>query len=224
MSVEDAAVAKLAEHCRQVLGPPADWPDSVARHEALALCVLDALWSPDGQSDAVETAEFLALYGEMREEEWGEAESDGARDLLSQFEVLGGPASFAEKVKQRMPSSSSRRNVLNAAAAAEAAELLVGADVLTTVELRAASPKVLGELERAWKRIAGQRSGESFYRMLRLAGCPTVTADRRLVAFIGGVLGTEFEPQAVGPTMSAVAAELGVPVQALAHRIRTASG
>ncbi len=219
--VDDAALAQLVEYCRKALGPPEAWVLDGAHPDALALCILDALWSPDGQSDAADTAEVLALYAEMREEEWGEAATDGARELMTQFELLGGPAYFAERVKKHLPISSSRKSVLSAGAVSEACELLVGAELTTTAEVREAPAKVLQELERAWKRIAGQRSGESFHRMLRLAGCPTLTPNRHLVAFVGEALGTEPSPEEASAVVTAAAAELDVPAQLLAHRIRS---
>lgn len=222
--MDAAAVAKLVEHCRTSLGPSAEWVETVEHPDALALAVLDGFWSPDGQSDRETVEHVLALYRELREAEWGEPDTDGAREFISQFEILGGPAYFAEQLKKRAPEASSRKAVLSSGGALEACELLAGADLTTAAEIRAASVGTLGQLERAWKRIAGQRSGETFNRVLMLIGCPTVTTDRRLIAFVSGVLGSELDPEAVGPTVSAVAGELGVPVQALAHRIRVTTG
>lgn len=221
--MESSAVVKLVEHCRTTLGPPAERLDAAGLPDALALAVLDAFWSPDGQSDRETVDHVLALYREMREAEWGDAEVDGAPEFLTQMEILGGPAYFAEQLKKRAPEASSRKAVLSSAGALEACELLVGADLATAAELRAAPIDALIQLERAWKRIAGQRSGDTFNRVLLLLDCPTVIADRRIVAFVGAALGTEPDPDSVGPMLSAAAAELGIPVQALARRMRSAS-
>jgi hypothetical protein len=220
--MDAAAVAQLVQHARTSLGPPAEWMVEAGKSDALAMAVLDAFWSPDGQSDRDTVEHVLELYRELRDAEWGDADTDGAREFLAQFEILGGPAYFAEQLKKRAPDASSRKAVLSSAGALEACELLVGADLTTAAEMRAASPDALGQLERAWKRIAGQRSGETFQRVLLLIGCPTVTPDRRLIAFVGNALGSEPAPDSVGSVLAAVAAELGVPAQALAHRIRSA--
>lgn len=217
--VDEATVAALAAHARAALGQPADWA-ATPSSDAVALLVLDSFWSPDGTSDRAAADSALALYREMRDAEWGDAETDGADELIAQFDVIGGPAYFAEQLKKVAPDASSRKSLLSSAGALEACELLRGADLSTAEKLRSASLTTLRELERAWKRIAGQRSGETFNRVLLLVGCPTVIPDRRLIAFVGGALGSEPDPDGVSPLLSAAADQLAVPVQMLAYRIR----
>lgn len=217
-------IAKLVEHCRAALGSPDEWGLAAEYPDSVALAVLDSFWSPDGTSDRETAEQVLAVYREMREAEWGDAETDGANELLGQFDVVGGPAYFAEQLKKAAPEASSRKAILSAAGSFEACELLRSADLSTAAELRGAAPGVLRGVERPWKRIAGQRSGESFNRVLLLVGCPTVNPDRPLLAFLGEATGGPVEPDEVAGVLAAVAGALGVPPQALASRIRGLSG
>ncbi|HEX3614022.1 MAG TPA: hypothetical protein VHU88_20205 [Sporichthyaceae bacterium] len=135
----------------------------------LAVHVLDALWSADdlgkGESDAV-----VELYRELREQDWGDADTDGIAELTAQIEALGGPAGWANLIRKRLPGASTRVEVLRATAVVEACELLIGADLHSPADFRAANAETVGHLERSWKRMAGQRSGKSFRRLLALCG------------------------------------------------------
>jgi hypothetical protein len=152
--------------------------DDEADLESLALCVLDALWTDAAGSDG-SAADVLRMYRELRAEDWGDAETDGITELAAQIEVVGGPAAWAERLKRRRPTSSTRVAIRNTTAMLEACELLTAAKVQTVAELRAASAGTLGELERSWKRMVGQRSGRSFGRLLLLGGVATPLPDRR---------------------------------------------
>lgn len=215
-------IAKLVEHCRVTLGSPDCWGSVGGYPDSVALAVLDSFWSPDGASDRATVEHVVALYREMREAEWGDAETDGANELLAQFDVVGGPAYFAEQLKKAAPEASSRKAILSAAGSFEACELLRSADLSSAEELRGGAPGVLRGVERPWKRIAGQRSGASFNRMLLLVGCPVPNPDRPLLAFVAAALGTPTEPDDAVAAVAAVAAELGAPVQVLAARMRSA--
>ncbi|MGQ0845907.1 MAG: hypothetical protein ACT4QF_17430 [Sporichthyaceae bacterium] len=222
--MDDAAIAKLTEYCRATLGQPAEWGLGAAHPESVALAVLDSFWSPDGVSDRATAEEVLDLYREMREAEWGDAQTDGPGELIAQFDIVGGPAYFAEQLKKRRAEASSRKAILSAAGSFEACELLRSADLNSAQELRGARPEVLRDLERPWKRIAGQRSGESFHRVLMLTGCPTVNPDRQLTAYVGAAANAPVEPADAVEALRAVSAELGVALQVLAVRVRGLSG
>jgi hypothetical protein len=217
-------VATVVAHARTVLGSAAEPSRPVGHPDSVALCVLHALWAADSPAGDAAAAEVLALYRELREQDWGEPDTDGVPELINQFEVLGGPARFAEALKKRYPNSSVRAGVLNTNAAAEACELLVGAGVRTAEELRALPTESLVELERAWKRIAGQRTGSSFHRLLRLAGCPRLPVDRRLAMFVANAVGSDRDPVECAELLTAAAAQLSMDVQLLAELIRTQPG
>jgi hypothetical protein len=223
-AVDRTDVEQLVAHARAALGSPAHWTRPAGHPDALALCMLHALWAADGPEPGQAVADVLALYRELREEDWGEPDTDGVPELLNQFELLGGPARFADKLKKQCPASSVRVGVLNTNASAEACELLTGADVRTAAELRALPVESLAELERAWRRIAGQRTGTSFQRLLRLAGCSTLPVDRRLAGFVADALGADRDPAVCAQLLAAAAAELGLDVQLLAELIRTQPG
>jgi hypothetical protein len=222
--VDSQDVAAVVAHARDVLGPATDWTRPTGYPDSLALCMLHALWAPDGSADDAAAGEVLALYRGLREEDWGEPDTDGVPELVSQFEIVGGPARFADALRKRYPHSSVRSVVLNTSAATEACELLIGADVRTAAELRALPTVTLAELERAWKRIPGQRTGGSFQRLLRLAGCPTLPVDRRLATFVAAAVGADRDPAACADLLTAAAAELSLDVHLLAELIRTQPG
>lgn len=217
-------VAAVVSNVRTLLGSVPDATRPPGHPDSLALCVLHALWASDGAAEDVAVADVLALYRELREEDWGEPDTDGVPELINQFEVLGGPARFADALRKRYPDSSVRAGVLNTNAAAEACELLLGAEVRTAEELRALPTESLVELERAWKRIAGQRTGSSFHRLLRLAGCPTLPVDRRLATFVAAAVGGDRDPVECAQLLAGAAAELGLDVQLLAELIRAQPG
>jgi hypothetical protein len=217
-------VAAVVAHVRSALGSSSDGTRPTAYPDSLALCVLHALWASDSSTEDGAVGDVLALYRELREEDWGEPDTDGVPELANQFDILGGPARFADKLKRQFPGSSVRVGVLNTNASAEACELLVGAGVRTAAELRALPAESLLELERAWKRIAGQRTGASFHRLLRLAGCPTLPVDRTLARFVTDALGGERDAAASAELLTAAATELGLDVQLLAELIRTQPG
>jgi hypothetical protein len=135
----------------------------------LALCVLDALWSADdlgsGQADGV-----LGLYRELREQDWGDPDADGVEELLAQIDAVGGPARWANLTRTRLLGTSTRVEVLRATAVVEACGLLIGADLRSAAQLRAADAAAMAHLERSWKRMAGHRSGKSFRRLVELTG------------------------------------------------------
>jgi hypothetical protein len=137
--------------------------------EGLAICVLEALWSADdlgtGAADGV-----LGLYRELREQDWGDPDTDGVTELLAQIDAVGGPAQWANLVRTRLLGASTRVEVLRATAVVEACDLLIGADLRDSAALRAADADTVTHLERAWKRMAGHRSGKSFVRLLQLCG------------------------------------------------------
>jgi len=217
-------LAAVVAHARSLLGSASDAKRPAGHPDSLALCVLHALWASDGPGEDAAVGEVLALYRELREEDWGEPDTDGVPELINQFEVLGGPARFADALKKRYPDSSVRAGVLNTNASAEACDLLLGAEVRTAEELRALPTESLVELERAWKRIAGQRTGSSFHRLLRLAGCPTLPVDRRLAMFVANAVGGDRDPAECAELLVAAATELGLDVQLLAELIRTQPG
>lgn len=135
---------------------------------SLALCVLDALWTDESAADSGTVGEVLAMYRELREEDWGDADTDGVRALAAQIETLGGPAYWTDQLKKRVPTASTRAEILRTNALVEACGLLASADVDTAEELRALDDEARTQLQRAWKRIAGQRSGRSFERLQSL--------------------------------------------------------
>jgi hypothetical protein len=137
--------------------------------DGLAVCVLDALYSADDLG-AGEAAAVLELYRELREQDWGDPATDGIEELVAQIDAIGGPAMWADLIRKRLPEASTRVEMLRATAVIEAGELLIAAGVRSTAELRAADAQAVAHLQRSWKRMAGQRSGRSFRRLLELSG------------------------------------------------------
>ena len=135
----------------------------------LAVHVLDALWSADDLGKR-ESAAVIDLYRELREQDWGDADTDGVEELAAQIEALGGPAEWANLLRKRLPDCSTRVEVLRATAVIEACELLIGADLRSPEDFRTADAETVSHVERSWKRMAGQRSGKSFRRLLELCG------------------------------------------------------
>ncbi|TDC41406.1 hypothetical protein [Micromonospora sp. KC213] len=211
---------RLAVSVREVLGSPDTWrPMPSGYPDSLALCVLDAIWSIGVRYEAVKNV--VSRYRECRRAEGGNADRDGASDLLQHVRLAGGPDRFADRLRNQQRVSTRPGAVRKAEAVYQAAEALSEAGIETVKDLRTvATGPDEARVKRAWLALPGQRSGVSWHYLLMLARLPGVKPDRMICRFVARALGRDRIAPAEAVTLVMQAAErLDVSPTALDHEI-----
>lgn len=167
--------AKLKVACKRDLGDPDLWFAPDGYPNSLALCVIDSIYSTGAHYSSV--INVVRRYRDDREKHGGDANTDGATDLIGSFELHGGPDAWASAIGNRRPTSTASGAPLKADAIHEIASSLAATDIETTDALRsAAAGGGLDELKSLWRSAPGQRSGITWEYALMLAGVPGVKA------------------------------------------------
>jgi hypothetical protein len=192
-----------------------------AGYPALALCVLDSIYSTGNRYTAV--VRMLDSYRGLRSAEGADASADGPSDLVAVGERWGGAEGFAERTGYRWRAWANQSAPLKAAVALEAAALLDAHGLRTVDDVRAAltdpDDQERSEVKRWWLRLPGQRSGITWGYFLMLAGVPGVKADRMVVRYTGRALGRTVSSTEAAALVGAMADELGVSRTLLDHAI-----
>jgi hypothetical protein len=152
-------VERLRAACGRDLGDPADWPGPFGYPDALALCIIDAIYVTGARHLTVE--KVVERYRGHRAAQGGDADTDGAPELLANIEELGGPLQWAAAIGNRRPTSTAKGAPLRSAALIEVAQALVGLGIRTTADLRAVAEdgELCAQAGAAWCAVPGQRSG-----------------------------------------------------------------
>jgi hypothetical protein len=180
---DDIATA-VAAACRALPG----WPNLTAPTgypDGLALCIVDSIWSMGVRYGAVENVlREYRTWLDPRQRSLADRRS--ATELVTDIETAGGPAAFADLVKNH-GRTSTRNGVLKSEAVYEAAIALSRLGVTTTSRLREVFAEP--EVEEAWRRVHGQRSGISWHYLRILAGIEDIKADRMICRFVATASG-----------------------------------
>ena len=109
-----------ADECRRLKGwptlqPPPGYPDS------LALCVIDAIWSMGVKYEGV--INVVRRYGAWVTEQGWSTDRRSTGDLVTDIDAIGGPAAFADLVRNHSRTSTTN-GVLKADAVRQAASAL----------------------------------------------------------------------------------------------------
>lgn len=215
-----ADAERLATEVLDVLGPTGTWrPAPSGYPRSLAMCVIDAIWSMGVRYGAV--GNVVSRYREIRSAEGGDADQDGASDLLRCIDLLHGADGFAESVRNRQRVSTHPGAVRKAEAVHRAARALCDAGVETVVDLRAAAagPHAT-RVKGLWLTLPGQGSGVSWHYLLMLAGLAGVKPDRMICRFVARALGRRRIAPAEAACLVVRAAELlDVSPRVLDHEI-----
>ena len=209
-------VLALAARCRVLLGPPQGWTAPPGYPDSLALCVIDSIWSIGIRYSSVERV--VGRYRTRRAALSGDADFDGAGDLLRDFDAAGGTEPWRKAVGTRHLTST-RGGIPKAEAVRRAAEALTTSGIDSAGKLRAADDDLLCRAEAAWVAVRGQRSGISWRYLLLLSGVQQVKPDRMICRFAERAVGRRPTPAYAANLVTAAAAELGVDVRTLDHRI-----
>lgn len=208
----DDDIAAVVHRCRTVLGDPASWEAPAGYPDSLALCTLDAIWSI-----GIRYSTVMGVVGRYRDAVEG-ADTHGLEDLLRAIDEAGGTEAWRRQIGTRHRTSP-RGGISKADAVAQAAAALVALDLISTQDLRQATPERLDDAERAWRAVRGQRSGVSWHYLLLLAGFDDVKADRMVIAFLRRAVPSVPDPPAARALVLAAAAEMQVSPRTLDHRI-----
>lgn len=216
MLITNEDVESLRVRCLEALGSPTDWAAPVGYPDSLALCVIDSIWSIGIRYATVDRV--VDSYRARRNGRGGDADTDGAEELLADVDAAGGAEAWRKQVGTRHRTST-RGGIPKAEAVVLAAQALVGAGLLSAADVRGASVQQLEQAEWAWRAVRGQRSGISWRYLLLLAGSAQVKPDRMICRFCERAIGRRPTPDYAAELVVAVAAKLGVHVRALDHRM-----
>lgn len=171
------------------LGAPALWPTTVGYPNSLALCIIDAVYVTGARHQGVE--KIIERYRRFRGAQGGDADTDGAVELLASVRDVGGPEQWASDIGNRRPTSTSKKAPLRSVAMVALAERLLALGVGTTEELRAATADEARAhlVEATWCAVPGQRSGFTWGYLVMLAQNPDIGVDRTVAAYIARQVG-----------------------------------
>ncbi|MDV3124785.1 heme peroxidase [Mycobacterium sp. 21AC1] len=179
-----ADVELLRAACERDLGDPTRWFESTGHPNSLALCVLDAIYSPGARRATVD--KVIARYRGYRAAQASDADTDGLGELLATIAELGGPDPWATQIGNRRPTSTAAGAPLRSVAVASVAHALVALGIRTAEELRAVAADQLGREQArvVWCAAPGQRSGFTWDYTLMLAQIPGTTAEQTVVGYV----------------------------------------
>lgn len=211
----NADIERLRAACERDLGDPAGWPTPVGYPDSLALCIIDAIYAPGARHLTVDS--IVERYRSYRAGQGGDADTDGAPELLANVEALGGPEQWAAQIGNRRPTSTRKDAPLRSVALTETAQAFVALGIRTTEDLRviAADPEMAREAKRAWCAVPGQRSGFTWRFLLMLAELPGT--DPTVAGYVTREVGDDAADTA--GLLAAVAAAAGWHADALHQAI-----
>lgn len=151
----NADIERLQAACERDLGDPGGWPTPVGYPNSLALCIIDAIYAPGARHLTVDT--IVERYRSYRAGQGGDADTDGAAELLANVEALGGPEQWAAQIGNRRPTSTRKDAPLRSVALTQVAHAFVALGIRTTEDLRviAADPERAKAAKRAWCAVPG---------------------------------------------------------------------
>ncbi|MDH6244190.1 heme peroxidase [Mycobacterium sp. OTB74] len=210
-------IERLRAACERDLGDPAGWPALVGYPNSLALCIIEAIYVTGARYLTVE--KVVQRYRAFRAGQGGDADADGAPQLLTTVEQLGGPQRWAADIGNRRPTSTAKNAPLRSEALTETARGLVDLGIRTTEDLRAAADDkdLCRQARAAWCAVPGQKSGFTWNYLVMLAQRPDVAVDRTVAAYVAREVGDDSARAA--ELLSALAESAGWNAGALHHAI-----
>lgn len=204
-------IDQLRTSCERDLGAPAGWPEPTAYPKSLALCIIDAIYVTGARHQTVE--KVVERYRSHRAGQGGDADTDGAADLLASVHEVGGPEPWASTIGNRRPTSTAKNAPLRATALVQAAQALIELGIETAADLRAAAGDAerCGRARAAWCAVPGQRSGFTWGYLVFLAQSPEAGIDTAVAGYVVREVGAA-DPAAL---LRAVADRAGWDLSAL---------
>jgi hypothetical protein len=217
---DDLAVRAMAAAVAASLGSPASWRVTPDGYHSVGLALIGAVWSIGVRYQSVDNV--IARYRAERLAAGDDPETDRPEDVRRFIEACGGPEQFALRMRNRQRTSS-RNGILKAEAVLLEARILESEHIARPADLADAGQERLGELQRRWSTVPGQRSGISWRAFSLLVGLADVKPDRMIRRYVADALGRSGEA-AVGidearALVMATAVHLGVSPRDLDHAI-----
>jgi len=205
----DARIIAADAVRRLDLGSPA----APTAYHSVTLCVIDAVYSINARYEQVKRVVErycnkygLKMYRKRNEPLPPRSEQDAVSHLLPRMRSLG-DAKFAEDVFQHRGRTSPRNGILKAEAVRRFAEALADHGVEHLQDMPHAVRD--SSLERAIKRVPGQRSGISLkYFFMNAGRDDLIKPDRMIRRYLERALSRAVEISECQPLLSAVVAEL----------------
>lgn len=185
-----SGIERLRAACEHDLGDPAGWPEPVGYPKSLALCIIDAIYVTGARHLTVENV--VERYRSHRAGRGGDADTDGAVELLASVDEFGGPERWASEIGNLRPTSTAKNAPLRAVALVAAAKALVELGVETAADLRAVAEDAerRGPARAAWCGVPGQRSGFTWTYLVLLAQLPEVRVDAAVAGYVAREAGS----------------------------------
>jgi hypothetical protein len=214
----------LIDYCEKQLGDPILWRTPAGYPDSLAMCLIDALYSPGSHYKSVVG---VMLRYRVRHPHGGE---HGAEDLLQSITEANGPRRWAETVVRNVdPAHTSSGVDLKSEIIQQGARLMIDLGLGTVDDLRRVvedNPRD-NPVRTGWLQLKSQ-SAEVTYDYLRmLAGMPSPTPDWMVLRFLAEPLGkdTGISLPAAQDLLLRTATRLEIDPGCLHHIIwRTVSG
>lgn len=214
----DTVIEQLEAACARDLGDPARWFAPAGYPNSLALCIVDAIYATGARYATTE--KVIERYRAYRATQGGDADSDGAPELLTTIAEVGGADQWATEIGNRRPTSTRPDAPLKSVAIAEAARTLVTLGISTAQDLRsaAADDDRLAAIKTAWCAVPGQKSGVTWDYVLKLGQFAEVRAGRAVAAYVAREVGT-VTAEGAGEMLREVAKSAGWDALTLDHTI-----
>lgn len=198
---DDADLAALVKACESDLGDSALWFRPEGYPKSLALCIIDSIYSTGARYSSV--VNVVRRYRDHRTQQGGDPDVDGTDELAANIAEFGGPDTWASRIGNRRPTSTTAGAPLKAEAIAMLTTALPEVGVRTTADLHRVAKHAaeLKAVERVWRATPGQRSGITWDYALMLAQIPGVKADRMVIRYVARAIGVR--PETLPPLRTA---------------------
>jgi hypothetical protein len=209
----------ILEYIKSTIGEPETWSVTNGYPNALALAIIDAIYSIGVHYKSVENV--IERYRELR---GAQAETDGTSELIETFDQLGGVAGWINTVGNGNLTSAIN-GVPKAEAVLAAARALLAVGITDANSFRSAVGSEGGNvvdgtgIQKSWESLKGQGSGISWNYICSLVGLRSIKPDRMIKRFMSDALGRELPDDDVVDALLNAADSLGVEPRQLDFNI-----
>lgn len=214
----------LIDYCEANLADPTLWKTPAGYPDSLAMCIIDAVYSPGSQYKSVVG---VVLRYRARHPYGGE---HGTEDLHQSITAANGPRRWAESAMRSVRPDETKSGVaLKVKIIQQAIRLMVDLGIGTVEDLRQMVQEDPRDnpVRSGWLALMSGCSEETYDYLLMLAGLPFVPPDKMVLSFLAGALGegTVTSSKEADALLTGTARHLGVERGVLHHIIwRAACG
>lgn len=222
MNSANPEIKTLIDYCEANLGDPTLWQTPAGYPDSLAMCLIDATYSPGSHYKSV--VSVIRRYKSRHPS----GNHHGAENLLGSITEANGPRKWAEGVVKNVRPTHTKSGVaLKAEIIQQAARHMIDLEIHTVTDLRrVVEENPLDNPVRAgWLGLKSRSSGATYDYLLMLAGGPSLKPDRMVLRFLAQALGedTEISPERADKLLTGTADHLGVDPRVVDHIVWRAS-